>query len=292
MLDPLDDTVGELNESSLFEIAYFLDNSMYSSKKLELGRLTDYVVEKTRDAFTLDYGLGENIDFNYLKNGVDCYLDGSETEVLKGEHIFSIAPTVNGRILDNFDSNKKRVATVETLSAFTSEYSPLFLSDSSDFITNYYNVETQQTLEQHGIAHAPSTETEKHNAFIFRMVGTQSLGTWECPRSGWFMCYGWVDEESHENNDTVSRWVALEGEFDGEWKILQFFPIVANTDSAQYCSYVTFSLPVHKGLKLRLRSGFKVGTNSGLYWNVRGSMTSHIANAFVGGIYSGFKFIS
>lgn len=286
-------------EGSLFEIAVKNNTDSileFSSRSISLSGLTDYIIDKTIIKFNQVFKLDNDdtpTDFEYLTDGVDLYLNGSDKRVVTGEHIFAIPPTINSSILDDFEDNSNKVATIATISAFSTNYNPLFMSSSGSFKTEYYNIETQERLVEDKIDNAPSTEMEKHNAFIFRMVGTQSTDTWKCPKSGWFMCYGWVDEESRDNNHSVNRWVALEGKFinGGKefWKILQFFPIVANTSQAQYCSYVTFSLPVQEGLELRLRSGFKVGTNSGLYWNIRGSMTSHIANAFVGGIYSGFS---
>lgn len=288
-----------ISDGSLFEIAIKNNSSEsnfeFSSRSISLDRLTNHIIDKTIINFETKFNLetgDTSTNFKYLTDGVDSYLNGSK-ETVTGEHIFAIPPTINSSILDDFEVNSNKVATIATISAFSTNYNPLFLSKNGSFKTEYFNIETQERLVEDKIDNAPSTEMEKHNAFIFRMVGTQSTDTWKCPKSGWFMCYGWVDEESRDNNHSVSRWVALEGKFidNGKefWKILQFFPIVANTSQAQYCSYVTFSLPVQEGLELRLRSGFKVGTNSGLYWNIRGSMTSHIANAFVGGIYSGFS---
>jgi hypothetical protein len=86
----------------------------------------------------------------------------------------------------------------------------------------------------------------------------------------------------------ANRWVALEGLFDTgiddrepEWHIVQLQPMIPN----EFCSYISFSLPVSKDMKLRITTGFKVGTNSDKYQSAPGSLTNHIANAFVGGIY-------
>lgn len=144
---------------------------------------------------------------------------------------------------------------------------------------------------------APATDADKHNRYIFK-VSQHESNEYTCRYSGWFTCYGWLSErESYTaasvgnkgigRQDNSKRWAALEGKVktgnsSENWRILQVQPVAAGN----YCNYVSFSLPVKTGLVLRIVTGFDVGDNSGKWSNVPGSLTNHIPNAFVGGIYA------
>lgn len=106
-----------------------------------------------------------------------------------------------------------------------------------------------------------------------------------CQSSGMFTCFGWLDEPENNRRNNATRWVAIEGNIkvgdSSEWRILQLQPFIGNN----FCSYVGFNFPVKQGLKLRVSTGFLVGTNSNKYYNTDGSLTLNSPNTFIGAIY-------
>ena len=170
--------------------------------------------------------------------------------------------------------------------------------DNMHFYAKYVNLENSKPeYDTEGrIDEAPSTDSDKHNRYIFKITRHTSE-TYKCEKSGWFTCYGWLSEketyyaktignEGQGRQDNSKRWVALEGNFssdtDPKWKILQIQSILPGN----LCNYVSFSLPVRKDLQLRVTTGFDVGKNSGQYSSIPGSLANHIPNAFIGGIYA------
>lgn len=207
--------------------------------------------------------------------------------------IRNIAPSVfNG-------SDANIVPNARAVYEFTKEALPILLADKSRFKT-VYKSEAGHTTEYSEQKNAIKKETVPHDAFIFTIPnsGTES-NEWEAPQSGWFTCFGWLSEFSNGAVANYQRWVVLEGNINSSlpvnpstnkrpanWCILQLQPF----SPSPYISYVGFGVPVRKGLKMRIRTGFAVGASSGNYAmsniNTRSSMANHIANAFVGGIYS------
>ena len=159
--------------------------------------------------------------------------------------------------------------------------SPMFIDKDSLFQTKYFNVENNLTEED---SEAPTTESEKHNRYVFRLVNYRS-NEWTTPIAGVFSCWGWVDmyTDAHPGANPEA-WIALEGFIGGKWRILQVQPF--DKHNGQAISYVGFTFPVGAGLDLRLTSGFRVGTNSNKYQSTNGSLANHIANCFVGGVYA------
>ena len=199
----------------------------------------------------------------------------------------------------DFNGNRANVVpNARSVYNFTREGLPIFLSPYSDFET-LYKSESGTRTPYSGRPNAIRKETVPHDAYIFKIEnsGTRS-NTWVTPSSGWFTCFGWLSEISTGQASNYQRWVAIEGNLNGSdvtdneedeeqnWCILQLQPFYPNP----YIGYVGFGIPVSKGLRLRIRTGFAVGSSSGNYamsnTETRASMANHIANAFVGGIYS------
>lgn len=276
--------------STLFEISVLDTNNSYISKSVTFLKISEQLINDVVEYFNNEYGLTSHINLEDMYDDIKAYWDGTTTTSKKtavGHHYFMEAPFIINSITGEWtnSSNINRVVNIKSLIEFTKNENSIYLNSKCTFTTNYYSIELQKDEQRIGIEHAPSTEVEKHNAFIFRLVGTESE-VWTCPASGWFTCYGWVDENSPDNNQPSSRWIVIEGKTENEgWKILQLTPFI----SSAICSYVSFSFPVKEGLQLRLRSGFKVGTNSGKYWSQRNSLTNHVANSFVGGVYNGYQ---
>lgn len=286
-----------VKDNTLFEVSEVLSTvtnsdgieiNKYASKKILASNVTKYAKDGVIELLKEDYGLTTDVNFGKIQNFTNDMLSGSNSLKLSGEHKFEKLPEID-EVLTSFSSDDKHAVNVQTLKKFESTGNTLLINNDSTFTTQYMNVEDQLYPDEvkTGIDNAPSVEAEKHNVYIFMINGTES-NIWTAPADGMFTCYGWVDEEDGSAVDNAKRWVALEANFGGNvgWKILQLQPVMPN----EYCSYVSFTFPVNKGLQLRLESGFTVGTNSNKYNNVQGSMTNHLANAFVGGIYSKYNF--
>lgn len=149
---------------------------------------------------------------------------------------------------------------------FTEENSPLFIG--ADAVTD-----------------GKLTTSKEYNTAYRMIVQGRVSNEIICQTSGVFTCFGWLDEPENKRKNNATRWVSLEGNIttgdSNEWRILQLQPFIGNN----FCSYVGFTFPVKRGLKLRISTGFVVGTNSNKYYNVEGSLTLNSPNTFVGSIY-------
>ena len=226
---------------------------------------------------------------NVMATKDDVFKIGSEPD--------EVRPNIN---CDNFkETSATVVPNARAVYEFTKESLPILIAPKSGFDTLYIS-EAGHTAEYHDPENAIKKETVPHDAYIFTINNSSTQSNeWEAPASGWFTCFGWLSEFATGSVANYQRWVALEGNLNGNmpvdpatgerppnWCILQLQPFIPNT----YISYVGFGVPVKKGLMLRIKTGFAVGASSGNYamsnLNTRSSLANHIANAFVGGVYS------
>lgn len=285
--------IDSVGSDSLMEVSKALprdpsipdDPQRYQSFRVSLDQLGGYIKTLALEDLTQShYGQEHETMWSWLQRIIQDSPNGSESNkfTLSGNFLeFEHTPEINESITE-FNDVDQRVVNVETLRNFSSVNSPLFVNNGAEFSTSYFSVENNLTLETN---EAPTVNGEKHNQYLFRVSKTVS-NVWTTTESGIFTCYGWIDEETEGEADNAKRWVALEGKLgntgtEEDWKILQLQPFARNL----FCSYVGFTFPVDKGLDLRIRTGFRVGTNSNKYQSTQGSLTNHIANAFVGGIY-------
>ena len=276
----------------------------YSSRKIEARKLAVYYREQIIEELSagkfpseewINAGVDKSVAFDFEKTRNvyrafydDPPVDESGRQIksydisCKNEIHFNTTPRIDGWIDDvSSEENADLAVNVRTAQGMFAYVSPFFIDSNSQFYSKEYNVENAY---QEDIFEAPTTESEKHNKYLFRMVGYHSVNTWKAPESGIFTCWGWVDIRSDAYvGSNCNAWVALEGMVQGKWRILQVQPFDKN--NGMQLSYVGFTFPVAKGLELRLTSGFRVGTNSNKYQSANGSLANHIANCFVGGIY-------
>ena len=107
----------------------------------------------------------------------------------------------------------------------------------------------------------------------------------ECPCDGVLTLYGWLDSSNVANLKYLpTSWCALMGNINNRWEILQ----VQSVLPAKQFSYVSFCVPVVKGLKVRCELGFVPGEASGRYDKTVSptSLANTQPNAFLGGVYS------
>lgn len=283
---PQIDVNNPLHDNDMFEVSRALTSdgngitryqSFCISKSVFANDIRDSAISTIVDT---NHPFGR--DWNKIKTTVFGMANDGGEIALSGNINFVHTPTTNESPLDSFDEDyDNKLVDLHSLKNFSFANSPLFMANgNSYFTTEYFNVENNLTLSNNN---APSVNGEKHNEYLFRINNTTS-NIWKTTDSGIFTCYGWIDQETQGTPDNSNKWVALEGRLSNggnEWNILQLQPFVPNL----YCSYVGFTFPVGKGLELRIRTGFRVGTNSNKYQSYQGSLTNHIANAFIGGIY-------
>lgn len=278
-------------------------NYIYASKKIKKSEVAKDIIQDVRaDLRTTEHISGQNFGWLY-----DDYVKLiTQDYTLSGRKTFEANPKHKNQI-NNFDAANQQDYSVN-LSALK-KYSNLncapTISPTYGFVTHlsgnnntsaYYNIfkidanGRNVTVENKpSFVFSPSSAKElAQNEFIFKIeTGKKESKVWEAPASGIFTCYGWLDEIHNEKVSNENRWVALMGKQEqlGVWTTLQVQPFIQNN----YLSYVGFTFPVHKGMKLKVVTGFAVGSNSDKYFKNGSSLANNIANAFLGGIYTGLS---
>lgn len=259
--------------------------SFYQLKILEvLGRDFEFPYDEYLNALSNHTSTTDVFDFVSARAVYNCFLhdpDSSLSIPCNNRVYFKTTPKIEGSLTTFPSSVDEYAVNVRTARNMLYTMSPFFIGPNSLFFSKEMNVENSYEEEIH---EAPTSESEKHNRYLFRMVGYHSVNVWKATESGIFTCWGWVDMQNDPYaGSNCNAWIALEGMIDGKWRILQLRPFDKN--NGMQLSYVSFTFPVEKDLELRLTSGFRVGTNSNKYQSANGSLANHIANCFVGGIY-------
>lgn len=306
---------GDVSEGDLFEVSHSETTTVtedtsivrYNSRAVTASSLNEYFavkfVETMRDKYRfpmsfayeipdkIDDCLSDSLDPSYnfaaSRRVYDTFLNavgGNETNELscpcRGTIVFKKYPMIDADYLTSFGNKENYVMNLGSILNLMDFASPLFINNKSNFSAVYKNVENNLNEPE---SVPLGTEDEKHNRYLFRLTNYRS-NEWRAPASGIFTCWGWVDmhTDAHPGNNSEA-WLALEGKIGDKWCILQVQPF--DKHNGELISYVGFTFPVQKGLLLRITSGFRVGSNSGKYQQVNGSLANHIANCFVGGIY-------
>lgn len=290
-----------LNDSSYFEISVPIETvngtevTKFMSKKISSGDVKRGILALLSADFKNQFKKWTTYDLDEWNSWLTQLIYGekdSSFPLQKGSHNFADLPKIGYNktdhtkpvVLTSFVAANNEVAiNLGTLKNFSQANNSLYIGggDRAIYKTRHYNVENLEYQNVSGIDYAPSTEDERHNVYVFKVKNYKSE-SWRAPSSGLFVCYGWLDEAKANSVNNANRWVALEANFNGKWKVVQLQPFISN----EYISYVGFSIPIAQGTELRITTGFKVGTNSNKYQSYPGSMSNHIANAFVGGVYT------
>lgn len=284
----------------------------YISKKIDASNFTNSMFEHVCSKFKADYGLPEpsekepgqqyaDFKFTTMYNQLKALYSGNNFNntaskyTMYGAHRFVDPPDIDTIRTDfsNIKLIENETVNVGSLAHYADSHSPMFIGTDSNYKTKYRDLEDNVTKEDSGIENAFSVDSERCNIYIFRVKNKVS-NKWTAPVSGVFTCYGWLDQKNATAdgiNANYNCWVVLEAllkdsKGSERWVILQLQPFNKNA----FCSYVGFCVGVAEGTVLRIRTGFVVGTNSGKYQTFQGSISNHIANAFVGGIFCGINY--
>lgn len=291
---------------------YDLDDEtiIYASKKISKLDFGNVMVKQVSSYYETSHGISSNVHIGKLWSDFYRFSEGPEFDITNSKITFEgTAPKINDTITDYFDNdNQKKAVNLETLKGYSATAVSPSIGPNFGFVTSLSSNEpdTQVFYNLYKIKESGSGSNKQYvtdgnfnwgllpdikytseNQFLFQIKpGDKESNVWYAPASGIFTCYGWLDEIQTEKMSNESRWVALMGykEFsDGSrWVILQLQPFVSNN----YLSYVGFTFPVQAGMPLKIQTGFTVGSNSGLYFNLQSSIANHMANSFFGGIYT------
>lgn len=116
-----------------------------------------------------------------------------------------------------------------------------------------------------------------------------SSNTWTVPETGSLVMYGWLDSSEALNNKAIpSSYCVVEAMINEAWEIIGVQSVIP----AKTLTYVGFTLPVRKGLVIRVRTGFTVGAKSGQYSNEQDgydTLSNSTPNGFKCQIFSNYK---
>lgn len=276
---------------------------VYGSKKIKKSELSKSIIRDVRTDLETTNKISDQ-DFGWLYDDHNRLI--SDEYTLTGTKHFENNPTHADEIssFQNDDLNDYSV-NLNALKKYSNLNSAPTISPTFGFVTHlsgdnnkdaYYNIfridrdgnNITATNKPSFVFSPESAKVLAQNEFVFRIKQEEKKSNiWEAPASGIFTCYGWLDEIHNEKVSNENRWVALLGlqQQLGTWTILQVQPFVKNN----YLSYVGFTFPVHKGMKLRIATGFAVGSNSDKYFKIGDSLANNVANAFLGGVYTGLS---
>ena len=275
----------------------------YVSRKIEKKELVDNFSNSIREKLYTDTGIPTDNSKNFGKAYNDFGNLISGTFTLSGQKTFTTNPKHTDGIA-NFDTADERYSVnLSALKRYTNQNAAPSIGSGFGFITTLsgtnnstrnetlFNIDTQSKRIYNTPRYVFSPEMAKiisQNEFIFNIEsGKRESKVWVAPASGIFTCYGWLDEINNNSVSNEKRWVALLG-YQSQlkvWTALQVQPFIKNN----YLSYVSFTFPVHKGLKLKIQTGFPVGSNSNKYFRSSSSLANSVANAFLGGVYTGLS---
>lgn len=304
-----------LHDDSLFEVSLPIGLSTndsgtsvvgvtYASRAISKQNLSISLIENTVDYLKENHGFNDSYSFQKTESDISSLISGDLT--VYGKKTFINSPEILQDLSDYVSyttdpEHDKLAVNLKTLKQFGNlNFSPN-LDSEFGFATTLYNDTTNEsrnlncfatdatnqiTNRKSFIFDADSKNTVQHE-YVFKINPNQTESNiWVAPVSGIFTCYGWLDEQnSLSEYSNEQRWVALLGyeSILNEWMILQVQPFIKNN----YLSYVSFTFPVKAGMRLKIQTGFPVGTNSDKYHQSSSSLANHLANAFLGGVYMG-----
>ena len=277
----------------------------YASRKIKQSEASSKFTSNTLATLDAKTGIKDQnfgkmyTDYSKLMSG-DIELDGIKT--------FKQNPIILSDAITDFDSSDPNYSvSLSALKRYTNINASPAIGPNFGFVTHLsgnngdsstsrtvslFKIDPQNKTVENSPSYVFSPAIAKNiseNEYIFRIRQgeRESESSWVSPASGIFTCYGWLDEINSDKVSNENRWVALLGRQSqlGVWTILQVQPFIKNN----YLSYVGFTFPVHKGMELKIQTGFSVGSNSDKYFRSNSSLANHIANAFLGGVYTGLS---
>ena len=279
----------------LFEVSEPRLNGKYTSKNITYETVRNSVNSKLSGDLVSDYGLnkdnGEKISLKDLKNEVENIHNGACT--FQGQKTFKNVPICNAvydkSTIDTDGYSLPNVNYVKTLMEENGNY----ISPAS-YIMGDPDNETTYTQDSDYFLHFRIDDSKRDSSEWINPEG-EAAGPETCPYTGQLVLYGWLADKG--NIKAQDAWVGLYGQVNvlndkkearQKWVLLQVQPWIIGKKSS-IMQYVSFNIPVSKGLKLKIRTGFAVdGTNTGFAQPNAITYTSWQPNSFVGYVITNY----
>lgn len=253
----------------------------YSSKKMSIQTFNNKVYQSVNNTFKVDYWREHN---HYRPNPeTGRYDDGNSVKEEDGEeysfirmieHLGSEAPERIGFTETNFvkhlnydfsvlrryvvKRNLELQDEIDNAMYNVSELDCMFQGRMAITTTNKDNETTHDSVNH------KKSENDRTCQLQIKEGNKISTNNWTVPETGNLVMYGWLDSSSALNNKAIpSSYCVVEASINGVWEIIGVQPVIPE----KTLTYVGFTLPVRKGLVIRVRTGFNVGAKSGQYSN-------------------------
>lgn len=299
-LDPITTIANE----DLFNVSR-REETGYSSKSIKFGNIISGINEEVCEYIAKKYDIPDwdacfECDFSMVKTIERIKTISAENMTFYGVKTFVDPPIVDKDLPINLDESlEKKVPNAGTVKKMIQAYSNTIAPSSIvDFDPENNSGHTAYYPSKELIWHFDDNTNDSSLFIVDETTPTpQRAGYISCNQSGWLNIYGWITDGG--NVLPQEAWVGLfaklkvinqtdpatEADAAEERVIMvQCHPWVVGSKSSTM-QYVSFGLPVKKGLQLKIKTGFKVSGNAtglqhsnSLLFNDAGMMP----NTFVG----------
>ena len=261
-LDPAE----SLADGDLFYLSQFGDGGSYSSKRLEYKTLSEGVVSAAVAAAQAEFGIPDGVSVkDSLLDKLGAMLSG---ESRLSSVVFAETPAVE-REQDVGSMAGNELVTRAAAEALV-DRDKSYVSEGSRIDCRPRNAEGY-TRYAKGVMEWHFNHGGRDSSDYVPQSGATTAGYAECQETGLLVAYGWLADNGGVLPEEC--WVGLfgkvrcldaaTGEYVEEDIALAVQPWVVGANS-QVAQYVGFQLPVKKGMKLKIKTGFNVnGLNSG-----------------------------
>lgn len=260
----------------------------FSPKNIKFEQIQTKIDGDLSAKIVSDYGLNDNNGRLSLKSLTDRVTTiESQNSEFNGEKTFKKIPTCDAR----YDAS---TVNPDGYSLPNVNYVKQLIEDNGSYIseTSYImgdpNNESPYTTDSDYFLHFRIDDGGRDSSEFVTTTG-ETAGYEKCPYTGQLVIYGWLADQGGVM--AQDAWVGLYGlmnvinenqEMDQKWTLLQVQPWIIGSKSS-IMQYVSFNIPVSSGMKLKIRTGFRVdGTNSGFAQPNALTYTSWQPNSFVG----------
>jgi len=288
--------IGDVHVSSYVGVSQYspADSGKYSSRKVMYGQLSAQLSDEIDKAVLQGkyHALsgGAPVNITTLRTDLNRVMTGDYT--FGGVKKFSKTPQITETVEDGDGSNVPNVKLVSEMigkkAGFMAENQWLPMDpENGAYHTAYDENEPSPKQMYWHIDHNQrdsSTWKDEYGA---------EAGPAICKYTGNLVCYGWLADNG--NVKPGCAWVGLFGRVlcgnaaEPSWVALQIQPWIIGKYSST-AQYVSFNIPVKRGLQLKIMTGFNVnGNNSGLHGDTPTLMftdAGNLPNTFVGYIFN------
>lgn len=289
-----------LPDQSLFEVSVPGNEAKYISKKISCSTLLNQFENQISADVGRDFGLlSGNTPYNVGNISAAVNDLSNHGVVLSGIKEFKDIPTIT----TNLSAYKHSSSGATTYDPDVFIPNVMKVKDLIDtracFIGEDYVIDGDPGNDE-----SPRFTTKSDNFMYFRIDDTgvdsskwidpetkSEAGYQTCKYSGFLTMFGWLADNG--NVLAQDAWVGLYGQIysileDGSqqqrWIPLQIQPWVIGSRSS-IRQYVSFNLPVKEGLRLKVKTGFRVnGSTAGMQDSATKSFNLNEPNCFVGWI--------